>query len=138
MDPANTPVKSRWVYRLSDAMFLRGGYSDTPYDPATEGVAEFPDDDAHPNPRLHRWANVTPRPKRDATAAEIAAYDDEKLTDLATRESRAKDTIASIALMLKRTDPNWATYTLAQKVAAVNAAKTEWVNLRVFVENNVP
>ncbi len=138
MDPANPAPQSRWIYRLSDARFLRGGFAvDQPYDPATEGLAVFPDNDPHPDQRRHRYANVTPLPRRDATPAEIAAYDDELLTALATRESRRKDIIAAVALLVKRTDPNWGTYTLAQKRDAVLAAADEWIALRVFVEKNV-
>ncbi len=48
---------SRWVYRLADGMYVRGGFNDPEYDPSTEAVAEFQDADPHPNIREER-ANV--------------------------------------------------------------------------------
>jgi hypothetical protein len=61
---------TRWVYRLSDGLFLYGGHYEPQYDPATQGVASLAD---HPNARTQRWDGSA---IRAATAPEIAAYDD--------------------------------------------------------------
>src|ERR1043166_1281551 len=61
---------STWVYRLADGMYLRGGFSDQSFDPATEGVDHFPDANPHPDVRPPKGPGRQPR-----TPAEIAAYD---------------------------------------------------------------
>lgn len=75
---------SRWIYRLTDDAWLRGGYGvDPSYDSATEGLAEL--GEAHPDPRLERHDAASPTRRRPAMAAEIAAYDEKVL------DSRARD-----------------------------------------------
>ncbi len=64
---------SKWIYTKSTGQFTRGGFYDPPYDPESEGVVEFQDDDPNPDVRLDRFDPV--RGKRPATAQEIAAYD---------------------------------------------------------------
>lgn len=65
-------TRATWVYRKADNVFLRGGFSSMPYDPATEGAVEFGDSEL-PDRRLHRYDGVGG--KRLATAEELAAYD---------------------------------------------------------------
>lgn len=61
---------ARWVYRLADGLFLRGGYYDPDVNPG-EGLVSL--GERHPDPRLERFDPVTKT--RAATAPEIAAYD---------------------------------------------------------------
>lgn len=61
---------SKWVYRKSDGQYLRGGFYEPEFDPATEGVDEFPDHDPHPDLRLEKGPG---RIKR--SPSEIAIYD---------------------------------------------------------------
>jgi len=64
---------SKWIYRQTDDQYLRGGFYEPDYDPATEGVDQFLDADPHPNPRTER--HKAGGGKRAATAQEITEYD---------------------------------------------------------------
>jgi len=76
---------SRWVYRLNDGTFIRGGYYDVTYDPATEGLVSL--GERHPDPRLERF-DVTTK-TRLATTEEVSAYD---ATQLDTQAQATVDT----------------------------------------------
>lgn len=60
---------SRWIYRLLDGVYLRGGFYDPGYDPTTESLDAFIDE-RHPDPRTERGPG-----RRPATAQEITDYD---------------------------------------------------------------
>lgn len=129
---------ARWLYRKSDGVFLQGGFYDVPIpliggvpDPAY-GIAEFGDAD-QPDPRLHRYDPATG--KRLATAPELAAQADADLTTQAALTSRQRDILATVALIVKRSNPTaWTSMTAAQKRAAVLNAADEWRDLRVLVD----
>jgi hypothetical protein len=95
---------TRWVYRLSDGLFLHGGYYEPSYDPATQGVASL---DGHPNARTQRWDGAA---IRAATAPEIAAFD-------ADAADGAVDAISRFDKVLVRWIAQRAGITLATAIA---------------------
>ena len=71
----------KWVYRLSDGLFLWGGPCEQNYDPATQGVVVLA---RHPKPRIDRYDGAGGI--RAATAGEVSAYDLEQLQTATARE----------------------------------------------------
>jgi hypothetical protein len=70
-------ASARWIVRLSDQAFLRGGYFvDLTYDPATETLVELGEVATQPDPRLERYDATAETKRRAATAAEVTAHDD--------------------------------------------------------------
>lgn len=66
-------AEHRWIYRLADGVFLRGGFCDLSFDPAIEGVVRFDDADPAPHVRTERADGAGGT--RPATGPEIAAFD---------------------------------------------------------------
>lgn len=62
---------SKWVYRVSDSLFLRGGFYDPAYDSAHEGVVSFQDADPHPDVETERYDATSSTKRRPATQAEL-------------------------------------------------------------------
>lgn len=79
-------------YRLSDNQFLCCWPQRPDYDPATEGVQEYPEH-LRPHMRLHRYDATAPDKKRFATAQELADYD-------AARQATAAQHLADTDPML--------------------------------------
>jgi hypothetical protein len=79
---------------------------------------------------------------QQAQAATILAafVADDPLADadvIADAVSTNKDLLATLATMLEKFDPTWASMTLTQKKAAVRALATRWAQMRRFVERNL-
>jgi hypothetical protein len=83
-------------YRLSDSVFLCSWTTKPDYDPATEGIQEFPEH-LRPDLRSERHDAESRTGKRPATAEELAAYEAAKLDERA-RVSVEQD-IDSVALV---------------------------------------
>lgn len=65
-------MQLRYVYRLSDGVFLAGGPCEPAYDPAVEGVVVLP---RHPNPRAERYdgqGGIRPAAPEELTASDQA------------------------------------------------------------------
>ena len=136
---------SRWLYRKSDSLFLQGGgnlglqpplMGDPPLpDYTAYGVAEFADAD-QPSLHLHRYDAALG--KRLATAQELADADDADTATRAQLTSRQRDILATVALIVRRSDPAaWTAMSAAQKKTAVLAAADQWRDLRVLVDKLV-
>lgn len=86
---------------------------------------------------------VQPASLQSAAQPIIDAFDNTDpatiAADLAAAEAATvgqKDVIAMLGVVASQTDANWNSYTLAQKVAKVQALMTAWKTIRTFVENN--
>ena len=90
-------AESRWVYRLSNGQFLRGGFYAVTHDPATEGVVSL--GERHPDPRTERFDPVTKT--RPATAPEIAAYDAEQLDAQAVASVDTEKALKAIVVYMR-------------------------------------
>jgi hypothetical protein len=64
---------AKWVYDLASGRFLYGGYYEPSYDPATQGIAEFPDADPNPDVEHERFDATSPTLRRLATTEELTA-----------------------------------------------------------------
>lgn len=83
-------------YRLSDGVFLCSWTTKPDYDPATEGIQEFPEH-LRPDLRAERYDAESRTGKRLATAEELAAYEAVKLDERA--RVSVEDDIAAVALV---------------------------------------
>jgi hypothetical protein len=80
-------VNPVWVYRLSDGVFLWGGYYDptipgSGFDPTVMGVDTLPAVDGlseHPDPARERYAAASPTRRRWATTAETTVAETARL-----------------------------------------------------------
>lgn len=93
-------AESRWVYELASGRFLRGGFYLPGYDPATEGVAVFPDADPHPDPTRERYDAAAPNKRRAATQTELDADATVARITAAQREAGGDVIRATVAWML--------------------------------------
>lgn len=71
-------------YRLSDGVFLCSWTTKPDYDPAIEGIQEFPQH-LRPDLRAERYDATSATRKRAATVQELADYDDARATSGAQR-----------------------------------------------------
>jgi len=125
-----------WVYRLADGVFLRGGFYMPSFDPGTEGLAQFPDADPHPDIRLHRYDATLG--KRLATPGELAATGSATLSLRSINTSREKDILSMCALVVRaRGIAAWNAMTLPQKVTATLAEADVWKDMRIWAEGNL-
>lgn len=112
----------RWAYRLADGRWLRGGYlAVLPHDPATEGVATLP---SAPDLDAEVHDGGVSRPM---TPAERAALAQERRDRAATQDGAQDMIAATLEVILRRTEANWATMTGPQKATARAAIRAEWV-----------
>lgn len=73
---------TKCLFRRSDGVFVGGSrWDDIPHDKSTHVQIELPE---NPNPRTQRWDNSNGL--RDATAQEVADYDEADVTKAVTRE----------------------------------------------------
>jgi hypothetical protein len=107
---------SRWIFRLSDGQYLRGGFYDPDFDAATEALDEFPDADPHPDVRLHKGPGRQLR-----SQAELDAYDLAQRTMLATREQAVKAIRVTMLWVLRRILGR------APTPAEIQQARDEWL-----------
>lgn len=90
-------MRSRWVYRLSDGRWLRGGILfDGAYDPQTEGLVEL---DFAPDFERDRYDATGTNYCRVATEEEQSSLAAERLD----READADHAVAMIEFVLRRT-----------------------------------
>lgn len=107
--------ENRWVYRLSDTLFLRGGFSDPVFDQATEGVVVLPDE-RFPDPVRERCDPAAPSRRRPATAQEIAAIEDAR-KDADIDQQKALRALAQATFELKTTD--WTAQQFRDRIKAI-------------------
>lgn len=127
---------SKWVYRLSDGIFVRGGSYDASYNPNVEGLVEFSEIDPHPNVILHRFDAVLG--KRLATPQELTDAKNVIVDAQAQTTSRQKDVLTTCALVVRaRGIAAWNAMTTQQKVTAALAEADAWKTMRTWVEANL-
>ena len=125
---------SKWVYRLSDGLFLYGGFYEPGFNPVTEDVVSFPDADPHPNVNTERYDAARPTKRRPATteeqtAARLAVVDAE--ADLVAQK---KDLLTMFAVMSEAYNPAWAAATNDQRRTIVQQLASRWAFWRKQVE----
>lgn len=126
------------VYRILDHVFLN--VEEPPvigFPPRADlinyGVAEFADADV-PDLKRHRFDPATGG-KRLATPQELAATEDAETTQKAELTSRQKDTLTTLAYIVRRTNvAAWNALSPADKKTAVMQQADIWRDLRVLVE----
>ena len=121
-------------YNVSTGRILTWG--PLPYS-AIAGPGEATDviPDGPPDPKHHRYDGTAISRLRRATPSEMTVVDDADQIVAATAASRHKDTLATIAWVIRARDvPAWTALTLAQKRAAVLAAADDWRDLRIVIE----
>ena len=98
-------ITTRWVYRQSDRLFLRGGFYIPDYDPAIEGLVEL--GERHPDPRTERYDPTKPAKTRPATPAELASFDADQADagSLADLDVKALKTLALVVADLHSLTP---------------------------------
>lgn len=107
---------ANWVYRISDGVFIQGGYFDPTFDPTTHGVVRLPEG-VSPNVRLERWDGD--KGKRAATPAEIAAYDTDRVDAEAdaSLNTKAMRALAQATFELKTTA--WTAQQFKDRIRAI-------------------
>ena len=89
----------------------------------------------YPDARIEKWGGTAIAVK---TQAEIDAYKASKLTAYCNAESRKKDILAMLAVIVRGKDPvAWNGMTQAQKIDAIRAAAGIYKNIREFIDDKI-
>lgn len=89
----------------------------------------------NPDARRERWNGADIVSK---SQAKIDAYDTGQLDTMAVARSLDRDTIATIAFIIRQSDPTaWNAMTGAQRKQAVKTGAQQWAQMRAFFDKGV-